>query len=87
MITKDKLNIYKKYSGDIDMWTRTGRKSELKLMNGEDWGIIDELLQNLELIEKGLTSDSYGSQTLNKLNELCDSEGTKQKLKSMVGKY
>lgn len=87
MITRDKLKIYKKYSGDIDGWARVGKKSELEIMSDDDWTLVDELLQNLELVEKGLASDSFKSQTLDKLNSACDSEKTKQELKSLIGKY
>lgn len=87
MITRDKLKIYKKYSADIDGWARVGKKSELEIMNDDDWTLIDELLQNLELVEKGLASDSIKSQILDKLNGSCDSDKTKQELKSLIGKY
>jgi len=87
MITAEKLKIYKKCSGNIESWDRFGKKKDKSFLEYEEWELIDELIQNLELVEKGLASDSFKTQTLNKLNEICDSEKTKQELKSLIGEY
>lgn len=87
MITTEKLKIYKKYSGNIEGWDRFGKKKDKSFLEYEEWELIDELIQNLELVEKGLASDSFKSQTLDKLNSACDSENTKEELKSLIGKY
>ncbi len=87
MITQEKLKIYKKYSGNIDRWASRRRSSEHELMGDQDWFVIDELLQNLELIEKGLSADSFKSEVLEKLENSCDSSITKEILMSLVGKY
>ncbi len=87
MITVEKLKIYKKYSGNIEGWDRFGKKKDKSFLEYEEWELIDELIQNLELVEKGLVSDSFKAQTLNKLNDACDCEKTKQELISLIGKY
>ena len=87
MITTEKLKIYKKYSGNIEGWDRFGKKKDKSFLEYEEWELIDELIQNLELVEKGLAADSFKTQTLNKLNEACDNEKTQQELKSLIGKY
>ena len=87
MITRNKLKIFKKYSGDIDGWARFGNKSELELMSDDDWKLIDELLQSLESVKKGLVSKYFKSQILNRLEEACDSKETRYELKSMIGEY
>ena len=69
------------------MLIRTGFNEEKELVDYETWTLIDELLQNLELVEKGLVSDSFKSQTIKKLEEVCDNEKTQQELKSLIGKY
>ena len=48
---------------------------------------IDELIQNLELVEKGLASVDFKLQTLKKLSQAFDSEKTQQELVSLLGKY
>ena len=59
MITKQKIEIYKKYDGDIDRLIRIGQKKEKNLIKENDWSMIDSVLQDLELIKKGLCSLSY----------------------------
>jgi len=87
MITKDKLNIYKKYSGDIDAWARVGKRKELSIINDQEWSQIDTLINDLELIEKGHASDSFKHQTNKKLEEFCENEEIQKNLKSLIGKY
>lgn len=87
MITSVKLKIYNKYSGNIDGWARVGKKSELSKMNDDDWILIDELLQSLALVDQGLASESLKAKTIEKLNSHCDSEKTKQELKSLIGNF
>jgi hypothetical protein len=53
----------------------------------KEWEMIDELIQNLELVEKGLASVDFKFQTLKKLSQACDSEKTQQELVSLLGKY
>ena len=59
MLTLKKLAIYEKYDGKIDAWARTGSKAELLEMEDADWFLIDQLLQDLALVNKGLTSAEY----------------------------
>lgn len=87
MITLKHLKIYENYGGDGDMLIRTGSYEEKELMDYETWSLIEELIQNLELIKKGLASDSFKSQILKKLKTACDNEKTQQKLESLTGKY
>ncbi len=87
MVTSKHLRIYENYGGDGDMLIRTGSNEEKELMNYETWTLIDELIQNLELVEKGLASDNFKSQTLSKLKEVCDNEKTQEALRNLIGKY
>lgn len=87
MITEKKLKMYKKYSGNIESWDRFGKVKDKQIMEYEEWELIDELLQKLEMIEKGLVSENFKNQTLSKLEKVCDSEKTQEKLRSLVGKY
>ncbi len=87
MITREKLRIYKKYSGDSGAWIRFGKKTEFDSMDGEDWAIIDEFLQNLEMIQKGLVSEQFKAQILDKFNATFDHEETRSELIKMIEKY
>jgi hypothetical protein len=64
-----------------------GKKKDKRIMPYKEWEMIDELIQNLELVEKGLASVDFKLQTLKKLSQACDSEKTQQELVSLLGKY
>ncbi len=87
MITSQHLKIYESYEGDGDMLIRIGSDEEKKLIDYKTWALIDQLIQDLELIEKGLVSEKFKSQTIDKLKEACDNETTLNDLKSLVGKF
>lgn len=87
MITSKHLKIYANYEGDGDMLVRIGSNKDKKMMSYEVWSLIDDLLQTLEAVEKGLASDKFKSEVLKKLQNSCDSIETQQKLKGLVGKW
>lgn len=84
MITKNKINIYKKYNGDIDSWARSGSKKEKNILNDNDWHIIDGLIQDLSLVKKELTSLTFSNDLNSKLKEICDGEETVESLKAII---
>lgn len=84
MITQDKIKIYKRYKGDIDSWARSGSKKEKSIMEDNDWYIIDDLIQDLYLVRKGLTSLAFSDDLNNKLVENCESEEIIQILQAMT---
>ena len=73
MITKEKIRIYNRYNGDGDMWLRSAKKSE-KIINNLEWHLIENLINDVGLIEKGLTSQSYSEEIKKRLEENCDEE-------------
>lgn len=81
MITLEKIKIYKRYSGDIDSWAKSGSKKEKLFINDDDWHAIDGLIQDFYLMKNGLTSLKFNSDLNNKLMENCDSETTIEALK------
>ena len=87
MISSKKIKIYSKYQGNIDDWARSVSRREYKVLSDEDWFLIEELIQNLEVIEKGLTSEDFKDKVLKKLQKNCDSLETQEKLKNLIGKY
>ena len=87
MISSKKIKIYSKYQGNIDDWARSVSRREYKVLSDEDWFLIEELIQNLEVIEKGLTSEDFKDKVLKKLQKSCDSLETQEKLKNLIGKY
>lgn len=86
-ITTEHIRIYSNYGGDGDALVRLGTKEEKKLLSYNLWRTLEELLQNIELIEKDLVSDSFKDQILSNLKEACKDEETIKELQALVGKY
>lgn len=86
MITMCKLKIYTNFKGDGDSWLRFGSKREKALINDEDWFLIDGLMQDIQLVKKGLTSKEYSLSVHNRLIENCDNLETIELLKTLPDK-
>ena len=56
MITKAKIEIYKRYNGDIDAYARHNLHKKNDLIDDNDFYIIMDLLQSIEIVDKGLAS-------------------------------
>ncbi|GAB3668451.1 hypothetical protein GCM10028791_43830 [Echinicola sediminis] len=74
MITLEKIIIFNSYGGDIDRLARGGRDYEKKLFVNNDWSLIDSFYQDIELINKRLSAQTYTNQTIAKLKANCDDE-------------
>ena len=59
MITLEKLNLYLKYNGDIDMFARVNDKKELQILSEEEWYKIDNLLQEAYLVQSRKVSEAF----------------------------
>jgi hypothetical protein len=59
MITKPKIKIYNKYGGSSDGFERCASKSERILFDNDDWATIDSIVQDIEMVKKGLCSADY----------------------------
>lgn len=74
MITREEIKVFDSYAGDIDGLARVGRDYERKLFDNNDWSRIDSFYQDIELINKGLTAESYLVGVIAKLKVNCDHE-------------
>ena len=74
MITIKKIRLFNKYNRDIDGFCRCGLVEEKKLLGMDDWSLLDDFCQNIELIQKGLASQDFKNQTLERVREACDEE-------------
>lgn len=84
MITEIKLKIYKKYKGDIDSWARGGLKNEKENIKDNDWFLIDNLIQDIHLVKKGLASKDFERNLIDKLMDECENDNVIDILKSLV---
>ncbi len=85
MITAKKISLYKKYEGDVDGWARSGSKSGQIEMEDADWYLIENLLQDLKLVSKGLASNEYSEALQERLQSNCSDAEAIEKLKSLIG--
>ncbi len=82
MITKRKIRIYKKYEGDGDAWARGW--TSFSVMTDDDWGIMERLIQDINLVKNGLASDDYAKALEKRLFKNCDTPETIERLKLLA---
>ncbi len=85
MITKEKLKIFEKYKGDNDAFARIGRDSEKNGFTDNEWQLIDNIKQDIELINKGLSSNDYNSKTINQIKKSTDKSAFELLCKQIYG--
>ncbi|MCD2450345.1 hypothetical protein GO003_008095 [Methylicorpusculum oleiharenae] len=84
MITQYKLEIYKRYNGDLDGWCLLGGDREKTLMNDHDWFEIQELVQKVTLLKQGVVSQAF-AQLINQAIQIqTDNEETANLLKELA---
>lgn len=84
MITKEKIKIYKKYKGDVDRYIRLGGKQEWGMMDDKDFFLLRGLLQDLTMVNNGLTAESYSNSVNQRLIENCDGMETVEQIRDLV---
>ena len=74
MITLEKIDIYNKYSGDSDGFAKSACEADKALFEDNEWMQIENILRDIELINKQLVAQSFIHQTLKRLKEYCDTK-------------
>jgi len=80
MITTQHLEIYKYYEGNGDGFARCSSEEEKVFMTYEEWSLLDEIIQNIHLVKKGLSAKSFSDKLWKKLLDTCDTQETINKL-------
>jgi hypothetical protein len=80
MITAEKLRIYRKFNGDVDMYARVSCGRGSQEIEDRDWSSIDEILQCLTIVHAGLASADYAAHTQAKLNALAENKEVQTQL-------
>jgi len=86
MITLRQIEIFKKYSGDIDHLYRIGSANEKSNFSDNDWSLIASFVQDLELVKKGLAAESFIKNLDLQLKQNLESEAILEKLKTITQK-
>jgi len=84
MITKELLEIYNRFNGDIDGWARMSHFEKDNLMTDNIWNLIKLFIQNFIKIEKGIVGEKFIRKNDLKLIENCDSNETIAELKKLA---
>jgi hypothetical protein len=78
MITKEHLETYKSFDGDIDMWGRVKKSKDR--MTDADWFEIERILQDLTIINNGHASKEFAAKTLQHIKTSCENSEVEHEL-------
>ena len=84
MITKEKIEIFKRYGGDSDGWALVGDALEHQIMADSDWSDIEELRHRLWLQQHVPVSEDFVTQTQMLIAERVRDESTADALRRLV---
>ncbi len=76
MITIKEIEIFQKFNGDIDHFARVGSSKDKREITDKDWYLLNSLLQDIEIVKKGLSSDDFKKKLEIQLKENFDNEET-----------
>lgn len=83
MLTLDKLNIYRRFDGDLDGWVRTANGHDASGITDDDWHLIEALRQALGLIAAGQASQVFTASFESRLRDTTADEATRQALRAL----
>lgn len=63
MISKEQLQRYQKFNGDLDDWVKSQKSGMDETLTGADWTLIDKAMQRLKLQKTGFASRDYREET------------------------
>lgn len=63
MISKEQLQRYQKFNGDLDDWVKSQKSGMDETLTGNDWTLIDKVMQRLKLQKTGFASRDYRDET------------------------
>ena len=84
MINQEQLERYGKFSGDLDKWVASQKRGMDETLSGNDWTIIDKVIQRLKLQNSGFASNDYREETERVLRKTFANAETIQIARGMV---
>jgi hypothetical protein len=84
VITKEKIEIFKRYGGDSDGWALVGDVQEQQIMADSDWSDIEELRHRLWLQQHEPVSEDFVTQTQKLIAERVRDESTAEALRRLI---
>jgi hypothetical protein len=83
VITKEKLQRYGKFKGDLDKWVLSQRDGADPVLNGADWNDIDKLMQRLKIEKNGFATQDYRTETQRVMKKLLEGGEAIEMIKGM----
>ena len=87
MVSNAQLNIFDRYSGDLDMWCRTGKAREKAVISSEDWHLIDALIADSKVIHNRLGSPERTYRAHQRLRENCENEEVVRRIMELARRF
>jgi hypothetical protein len=81
MITKEHLETFRFFNGNIDMWARSRQPNEQ--MTDDHWVIIEDILQKLIIVNNGQVSAEFAAKILQDIKSSCDNPQVEQEMVKM----
>lgn len=72
MISKSQIDIYQKYNGDDDSFSRIATLEEKQEIQSPYWSTIRKLLSDIGIVHNGLASDEFEFKVRQRLKDECD---------------
>ncbi len=63
LISQEQLERFAKFNGDLDKWVASQKKGMDTTLSGDDWTVIDKVLNRLRLQKNGFASNDYREET------------------------
>ncbi len=84
MITKEKMQRYQDFNGDLDKWVLTQKNGLDEVLSGPEWTTIDKVVQRLRIQKNGNASVDYRNETDRLLKKSLESDEVIEIAKTMV---
>ena len=85
MITQRYLQIFMRFDGDVDMFSRAASDEDRAAMpEGDVWADIERLLSSLVLLERGLVATAYADEILASLKRLAADESVAEEIRRIA---
>ena len=84
MITAEHIKIFERYKCNEEIFIRLGSKEDKEILTHDNWRVIEDLLQDIELIKNDLIATKFSTGLNIRLTTSCESEEAVRKLKAIV---
>lgn len=86
MITLEKLKIFARYDGDVDMFGRAGRTGERELFPDSERHLVDRLIEDATVLDRNLGSEQRNAEALKRLQDNCEDEKVIDEIRRLARK-